>query len=99
MKEGIFRQRATFRKGRLLQVVGNEPIAIRRLAWTETVHRETHTTGVETEGSPVLVVERLGDDSGVLAKRMVIDDDLYAWEIDGEGEVIHRGPLCGPPFT
>jgi hypothetical protein len=95
MKEGIFRQRATFCKGRLLQVVGNDPIAISALAWTETVHRETHTTGIETEGSPVIVVERLGDDSGVLAKRMVVDEDLYAWEIDGEGEVIHRGSLCG----
>jgi hypothetical protein len=93
MKEGIFRQRAIFRKGRLLQVVGNDPIAISALAWTETVHRETHTTDIETEGDPVIVVERLGDDSCILAKRIVVDDDLYAWEIDGEGEVIHRGPL------
>jgi len=93
MKEGVFRQRATFRKGRLLQVVGNDPVAISALAWTETVHRDTHTTFIETEGDPVLVVERLGDDSRVLSKRIVVDDDLYAWEIDGEGEVIHRGPL------
>lgn len=93
MKEGVFRQRATFRKGRLLQVVGNDPIAISALAWTETVRRDTHTTVIETEGDPVLVVERLRDNNGVLSKRMVVDDDLYAWEIDDEGEVIHRGPL------
>ncbi len=93
MKEGVFRQRATFQKGRLLQVVGNDPVAISALAWTETVRRDTHKTIIETEGAPVLVVERLGDDSRVLSKRMVVDDDLYAWEIDDEGEAIHRGPL------
>lgn len=97
-KEGIFRRHARFRKGRLLQVVESDPIAIGALAWTEAVHRETQTTGVETEGKPVIAVERLGNDSGV-AKRMVVDDDLYAWEISGVGEVIHRGPLCEPPFV
>jgi hypothetical protein len=94
MKEGVFRQRATFRKGRLLQVVGGDPVAISALAWTETVHRDTHTTFIEAESDPVLIAERLGNDSRVLSKRMVVDDDLYAWEIDGEGEVIDRGPLC-----
>jgi hypothetical protein len=93
MKEGVFRQRATFRKGRLLQVVGNDPVAISALAWTETVHRDAHTTVIETEGDPVLVVERLGDDSRALSKCIVVDDDLYAWAIDDEGKVIHRGPL------
>ncbi|HEY2632290.1 MAG TPA: restriction endonuclease [Solirubrobacteraceae bacterium] len=93
MKEGAFRQRATFQEGRLLQVVGGDPIAISALEWTETVRRDAHTTVIETDGDPVLVVERLGDDSCVLSKRMVVDDDLYAWELDGEGGVIHRGPL------
>jgi hypothetical protein len=92
-KEGVFRQRATFGKGRLLQVVGNEPIAISALSWTETVRRDAHTTVIETEGAPVLVVERLGDESRVPSSRIVLDDDLYAWEIDDRGEVIHRGPL------
>jgi hypothetical protein len=94
MKEGVFRQRATFHKGRLLQVVGNEPVAISALGWTETVHRDTHTTVIETAGDPVLVIERPGGDSRVPSKRIVVDDDLYAWEIDDEGEVIHRGPLA-----
>lgn len=93
VKEGVFRQSATFRKGRLLQVVGNAPIAISALAWTETVHRDTHTTSIETEGDPVIVVERLGSDDGTPAERMVVDQDLYAWEVDGEGEVINRGPM------
>jgi hypothetical protein len=92
-KEGVFRQRATFSKGRLLQVVGKDPVAISALAWTETVRRDSHTTVIETEGDPVLVVERLGDDGRIASERLVVDDDLYAWEIDGEGEVIRRGPL------
>lgn len=83
----------SIRKGRLLQVVGNDPVAISALAWTETVHRNTHATVIETEGDPVLVVERLGDD-GRLSKRIVVDDDLYAWEIDDAGEVIRRGLLA-----
>jgi hypothetical protein len=92
-KEGVFRRCATFHKGRLLQVVGNAPIAISSLAWTETVHRNTHTTSIETEGDPIVLVERLGDARGTLAERMVIDDDLYAWQVDGEGEVINRGRI------
>ncbi|HEU0251236.1 MAG TPA: restriction endonuclease [Solirubrobacteraceae bacterium] len=101
-KEGVFRQCATFRKGRLLQVVGNAPIAISSLAWTETVHRNTHTTSIETEGDPIILVERLGDATrGILAERMVVDDDLYAWQVDGEGEVVNRGRIdvrsVGPP--
>lgn len=90
-EEGVFRQCATFRKGRLLQVVGKDPIAISALAWTETVHCDTHTTSIEIEGAPVIVVERLGDDDGVLVKRMAVDNDLYAWEINGEGEMIQIG--------
>jgi hypothetical protein len=101
-KEGVFRQCATFRKGRLLQVVGNAPIAISSLAWTETVHRNTHTTSIETEGDPIILVERLGDATrGIFAERMVVDDDLYAWQVDGEGEVVNRGRIdvrsVGPP--
>jgi hypothetical protein len=78
MKEGVFRQRATFRKGRLLQIVGNDPVAISALAWTETVRRDAQRTVIDTEGDPVLVVERLGDDSRILSRRIVVDDDLYA---------------------
>jgi hypothetical protein len=93
MKEGVSRHRATFTKGRLLQVVGNDPVAISALAWTETVHRNTHTTVIETEGDPIVVVERLGEDGRARCERLVVDDDLYAWTIGDEGEVIHRGPL------
>lgn len=92
-KEGVFRQRATFRNGRLLQVLGDSPIAISALGWTETVHRATHTASVEMQGAPAVVVERLGDDRAIRAERIVLDDDLYAWQVDGQGEVINRGPM------
>jgi hypothetical protein len=57
------------------------------------VHCDTHTTSIEIEGDPVIVVERLGDARGILAERMVVDDDLYAWQVDREGEVINRGRI------
>ena len=93
LQEGIYPQRVAFEDGRLLPVEDGDPILLHAITWTETVVSSPTTTVTEAEGEPVLVVEQLGEDGGVDNGRVVVDRELFAWDIDGVGNVTPRGKL------
>lgn len=94
MQDGVYRQRVEFDNVRLRPTRNGPPLPIRALTWTETMSHGTDTTIVEAEGEPMLVFEQLDDRGAVHAGRLVVDRDLYAWEIGRDGRVSSRGPLA-----
>jgi hypothetical protein len=90
---GSYDRQASFDGGRLLPVEGDTTVPIAGLNWTETLHKSPHTTTTEAEGEPMLVLEQLDDKGELEQGRMVIDRDLFAWDIDGDGKVTQRGAL------
>ena len=91
---GSFPRRAEFTDGRMVPTLEGRPLPIRTLTWTETNRASAPTRVVrEMEGQPVLVVEELDQAGSVASGRVVVDDDLYAWDIDDGGRVVPRGLL------
>jgi hypothetical protein len=96
MEEGVFEQRAEFEDGRLLELDGGERLSISAVTWTETVSATTQTIETTGEGEPVLVLEQLDENGDLDSGRVVVDRELYAWEIDTSGNVTPRGQLGAP---
>jgi hypothetical protein len=68
------------------------------VTWTETItNGPAHTTVVEREGEPQLVVFQLDPDGVPTSGRLVVDRDLFAWDIDEQNHVIPRGKLIAEP--
>lgn len=95
LEAGAFRRRAAFASHRLIPVVDGDPLEVSALEWTETLVEAKHEIVTEGRGNPVLVVEQLDEHGEVTAGRVVVDVDLFAWDIDSEGNVTPRGPLAG----
>jgi Restriction endonuclease len=91
MKEGVYHQRAEFPDGRLLPTVDGSRIAIGALHWTETMRKSSMTHTLKAVGTPELVLEQLDQDGAVDHGQMIVDRDLYAWDIDLAGHVVRRG--------
>jgi len=68
-------------------------VKISALTWVEENIRHTFKTQSELKGTPVLVVEQLNEDGSVFSGRVVVSEDLYAWDIDAAGHVHPRGQL------
>lgn len=90
---GSYERRVSFSGGRLLNVGDGPSLQIDGLSWTETVHRGQHTTIREAQGEPLLVLEQLDEHGDLDSGHMVVDRDLFAWDIDAEGNVRPRGGL------
>jgi restriction endonuclease len=90
---GPYERHVSFSGGRLLNVGDGPPLQIDGLSWTETVHRSPHTTVREAQGEPLLVLEQLDEHGDLDSGRMVVDRDLFAWDIDADGNVRPRGVL------
>jgi Restriction endonuclease len=89
-----YSRQISFSDGRLLPVEGGDPVPIAGLSWTETVHRSPHTTVTEAQGEPVLILEQLDDNGELESGQMVVDRELFAWDIDADGNVRPRGSLA-----
>lgn len=91
--EGRFERNVKLNDGRLVYSVANEPIPISGLAWVEEVVKTSSTITREMQGTPVLVIEQIDEDGDVASGRLVVSEDLYAWDIDERGRVHPRGAL------
>ncbi|WP_231379244.1 restriction endonuclease [Candidatus Solirubrobacter pratensis] len=91
--DGVYQQRAEFDGGRLMSTADGRQLPIKALTWTETVGHSTSTTVSRMQGEPVLVVEQFDVAGNVADGRLVVDRDLYAWEIRPDGHVVARGDL------
>jgi hypothetical protein len=94
LEEGSYPRRAEFPDGRLLPTTSGDRVAIAALTWIERVVKSKgHPSVVEKQGEPVLVLEQLNEHGELEHGRVVVDQDLFAWEIDDDGNVTERGPL------
>jgi hypothetical protein len=93
MRDGVYSQRAEFAEGRLMPTTSGDRVAIRALTWREIVSHRTHTSVTEFEGEPLLVFEQLDSDGNPYEGRLVVDRDLYSWDIRPDGRVVQRGHL------
>ena len=94
MEPGDYARRADFPDGRLLPNAIGDPVAIKALTWTEKVYRsEAPPVVVEKQGNPKLVLEQLNDKGETEHGRIVVDEELFAWVIDANGNITERGNL------
>jgi hypothetical protein len=94
---GPHQRQVTFADGRLLTTADGSTVPISALSWTETVHRGSHTSVTEAKGEPMLVLEQLNEKRELEHGRVVVDLDLFAWDIDDDGNLVPRGPLIDAP--
>ncbi len=94
LEEGTYPRRAEFPDGRLLRTTSGDRIPIAALKWTERVVKSRgHPIVIERQGEPVLVLEQLNEKGELDSGRVVVDRDLFAWDIDKDGNVTPRGAL------
>jgi hypothetical protein len=94
LEEGTYPRRAEFPDGRLLSTTSGDRVPIAALTWTERVVKSKgQPTVIETQGEPVLVLEQLNEKGELEHGRVVVDRDLFAWDIDDDGNLTERGPL------
>jgi hypothetical protein len=94
---GRYSREVKFGGQRLFPVPGGEPLPLAAITWTEVVSHSPHTTVTEFEGEPMLILEQYNDQGEIESGRMVVDRELYAWDIAPDGRVTGRGPLAGEP--
>lgn len=90
---GPKQRRVSFSSGRRLPVGGGESVPIHALRWTETIHRNARTPVAKVRGEPALILERLNKDGEPESGGMVVDYDLFAWDIDADDNVVSREEL------
>jgi hypothetical protein len=96
MQEGTYPRRAEFPDGRVLVASTGARVPIIALLWTERVVKsEGRPTVIERPGEPALVLEQLNEKGELQHGQVVVDRDLFAWDIDDDGKVTQRGPLGG----
>jgi hypothetical protein len=93
LAEGSHSRRVDFPDERLIESTSGVTVPISALTWTEDVVGAPFTFETEAKGTPVLVLEQLDGEGSVFSGRLVVSDDLHAWEIDGDGIVHARGHL------
>jgi hypothetical protein len=94
---GTFERRKDLVERRWLSLDGGR-VEVKGVTWTETItNGPAHTTVVEREGEPQLVVFQLDPDGVPTSGRLVVDRDLFAWDIDEQNHVIPRGKLIAEP--
>jgi hypothetical protein len=77
---------------------GGGLVELKALTWHEKVVSSLgDTTIIEKEGKPVLVLHEVGVDGKPVSGRLVVDNDLNAWDLDEDNRVVPRGPLLVEP--
>jgi hypothetical protein len=93
---GEFDRDAVPEERRWIPLDGGGRVELRRLTWHQVITAGEPVVAVtEKEGEPVLVVEQLGADGKPASGRLVVDQDLWAWDLDDENQVVLRGRLSG----
>jgi hypothetical protein len=89
---GLYQREVKFDGRRLFPVPGSERVPLAGISWTEVVTHSPHTTVLEAqEGRPVLILEQLDERGEVEDGRILIDPELYVWDIAPDGRVTERG--------
>jgi hypothetical protein len=94
---GAFERRKDLSERRWLSLDGGR-VQVKAVTWRETItNGPSHTTVVQQEGEPRLVVFQLGRNGEPTSGRLVVDRDLFACDIDEQNRVIPRGRLIAEP--
>ena len=75
---------------------GDGRVQIKAITWHEKIEQASHLVRIEGKGHPELVLQQLGDDCKPTSGRLVVDRDLYAWDVDKKNNVVPRGQLGTP---
>ena len=79
---------------RWIPLDGSGRVQLGRLTWHQVITAGEPVVAVtDKDGEPALVVEQLGADGKPTSGRLVVDQDLWAWDLDDENRVAPRGPL------
>jgi Restriction endonuclease len=93
MVEGEFDRRVAFSERRWLPVEGG-PAGISCITWHERIARgEPSVSVIESDGDPVLVVQQLDEKGEIESGRLVVDRQLWAWDLDADNNDVPRGQL------
>lgn len=94
---GEFDRDAVPKDRRWIPLDGGGRVELRRLTWHQAITAGKPVVAVtEKEGEPVLVVQQLGADGKPASGRLVVDQDLWAWDLNDLNQVVPRGHLSGP---
>jgi hypothetical protein len=98
LEAGVFQRRAAFEDGRLAKGTDGSAIPIAALVWSEaSVAGEPMVISDQAKGEPLLVLQHLDENGQVASGRVVVDRDLFAWEIDQHGNVSRSSQLGSRP--
>ncbi len=91
--QGEFDRRAELCEPRWLRFEGGR-LQLMSVSWHESWRAGTPTViRQEGRGEPKLVVQQIGTEEEVTSGRLVVDEHLWAWDVDREGNVVERGQL------
>jgi len=90
IEAGEFDHRLELPEARWLRVPGGR-VQIHAVDWHEKVEQDSHSREVEAKGEPKVVVQELDT-----ARRLVVDQHLYAWVVDAEDNIVWSGRLDRP---
>jgi hypothetical protein len=90
---GTFDRRQELSEGTWLRI-SNGRIRLKSVSWREAISYGPSFSAVsEIDGDPAIVVEELDETGAGISHRLLVDKDLYAWDIDEQNRVVPRGRL------
>jgi hypothetical protein len=94
---GEFDQRVELPGSRWLRVSPTGRVQIKAVAWHERIDASLGVLQIEGKGEPKLVLQQLDENLEATSGRVVVDEDLFAWDLDDNNNVVPRGQLATPP--
>lgn len=94
---GEFDRRFELPNSRWLRASATGRVQIRAVAWHERIDAASNTVRIKGKGEPKLVVQQLDEYLKATSGRLVVDADLFAWDLDDENNIVPRGQLPSPP--
>jgi hypothetical protein len=93
---GEFDRRVELAESRWLRVSPSGRVQIKAVTWHERIDESSHVVRIKGKGEPKLVVQQLDENLEATSGRLVVDDDLFAWDLDNDNNVVPRGQLATP---
>lgn len=98
LEAGQWRRTAKMARGQYLRFDSGALLEVASLTWTVRVVPDPSpmTAVTHATGTPVLALARLDEHGEIASGRLVISEDLFAWDVASDGRVQARGLLRTP---
>lgn len=94
MEQGRFECRADLDPPLWFPTVDGLRVPVSAVEWVEENHLHVETIRTEAKGKPKLVLQQLDENGNPTSGRVVVDADLFAWDVAPDGRVVARGSLA-----